>query len=188
MSIPACAQTTACDKCGLMDCKFNTSTPAAPARTRISECEYINVNQARRPATPQKRVRKSQPRAQEGTAMGKNGKLGKETTRENVIAFIMGAIAYVKANSEYTGLHVKLSGFNGAFKQHFGVDTAENIRLVDDAVEHAKAKDGKTPLFFKRMAIQGPIIWLWADKPKSTSTGKGELDAKAKGLLASATK
>ncbi len=186
MSIPQCAQTVLCDRCKELDCKFNTS--GVPVRTQVSECEHINATQAQRPVTPQVRVHKSKPRAQEGTAMGNStgtaGKGKREATRVNVIAFILGGIAYVKANSEYTGMHVKLSGFNAAFRNYFGVERDEGITLVDDAIEHAKADDGKIELFFTRMARGGPIIWLMVDKPVAKA-GVDALDSKAKGMLAS---
>lgn len=119
-----------------------------------------------------------------------------EPTMENVVKFMDKAIAYVKGTTytdregnekQTVGMHVKLTGFNGAFKQHFGVDTAENMRLVDGAVENAMSDDGKTKRYFKRGAPQGPIICRWEDRPKSGSRS-GELDAKAKGLLAAAGK
>jgi hypothetical protein len=117
-----------------------------------------------------------------GGSTGTAGKGKREATRANVVAFILGAIAHVKATSEYTGMHVKLSGFNAAFRNYFGVERDEGITLVDDALEHALAEDGKTKLFFSRMARGGPIIWLMTDKPVSRA-GTDVLDAKAKGIL-----
>ncbi|KKN24430.1 hypothetical protein LCGC14_0895000 [marine sediment metagenome] len=115
---------------------------------------------------------------------GTAGKGKREATRENVVAFIIAGIAYVKANSEYTGMHVKLSGFNAAFRNFFGVERDDGISLVDDAIEHALAEDGKAKLFFTRMARGGPIIWLMVDKPVAKA-GVDALDSKAKGMLAS---
>ena len=183
-----CAHTPLCESCKEMDCKFNLAhaqVVTAPVRERISECEYVDATQRATAAGQQK----SKPRAQGRSMGGTNGKPTKvpEATRGNVIAFIVACIEHVKSTSEYDGMHVKLSGFNAAFRKHFNVDTDTGISLVNDAVENAKSKDGKHPLLYMRGAKGGPIIYLWADKPTATSNGNGELDSKAKGLLAAVT-
>ena len=191
MTVLHCAHTRLCEDCKILDCKFNitgallTHAPAMlPVTTHISECQYVNATRK-----PQGKL---QPRAhvvrsttQGGTMSKQNGKT-QETTPANVVTFIVACVEHVKATSEYAGMHVKLSGFNAAFRSHFNVSTQDGIELVNIAVGTAKQKDGKTPLLYMRGAIGGPIIYLWADKPKSTSNGGG-LDKSAKAMLTAVT-